>query len=176
MYFDGKAGGSRTVDLGGRRRDRDREEFLSKMTKQRGERAEERLKKSSAMKIQRSYRGYRARNAMFDSWTVDLDKKVADIQKLEAVFSATGKPFSVPLDILRSLCRLFAFLSSRFSTDTRLNGIQDLIRKSTVNVNPSANLMHAITSSSDSSSSVVASWKFLVVVKSIYLYFTANMY
>lgn len=164
MFFDGKAGGSRTVDLGGRRRDRDREEFLNKMAKQRGERAEERLKKSSVTKIQRSYRGYRARNTVFDSWAVDLDKKIADIRKLETVFNATGKPFSVPLDITRTLCRFFVFLSSRFSTDMRLYGIQDLVLKSADNV------MHAIRSSSDPSSSVVTSWKVLVVVKSIYSY------
>jgi hypothetical protein len=97
--FDGKTGSARNVDLGGRRRDRDREEFLNKMAKQRGERAEERLKRSSSTRIQRNFRGYQVRKAIFGTWAQELDKKLADINKLGAIIAAAGKPFSVPLDV-----------------------------------------------------------------------------
>ena len=131
--FDGNHKGQRKVDLGGKKRDFERKEFLEKTSKlrlkllnithyylvhyhlikekfifiyKREDRAQTRLKINSATKVQKLFRKYICRIKYEKIWSNEFEKRISDVKKLQNLFRANGSSFSVPLDVIndRFIC------------------------------------------------------------------------
>ena len=108
--FDGKVRGNRAVSSGGKKRESDKGAFLENTRKQREDRAAERRRLLAIVKLQSFVRRCLVRNAVIRKLTLEMDKKVSDINKIKTAFSLRASKFNVPLDVLSQIFRTFLFV------------------------------------------------------------------
>ena len=109
--FDGKFKGSRTVSAAGKRSasGTDKNALLDHARKQREERSIERKRQHACIKIQSFYRQLYSQRKEFNKLCHDIDKKLLDINRIEAAFQTRGTSFNVPLDVLLPMVKSYTF-------------------------------------------------------------------
>lgn len=160
--FDGKTRPQRIVDLGGKKRDSNQQDFLQKTAKLREDRAAERLRNNCAILLQKHFRRYTVCMKTRGLWANELDNRILDITKLEAVFSTSGSSFSIPLDILEKLMRLLIFSYDGNKSILHIEMVLSLLLKSLSHVHEKFNYLFHLQSIGDDDLERVRSWQFLV--------------
>ena len=109
--FDGKFKGSRIVSAGGKRSasGTDKNALLDNARKQREERLIERKRQHACIKIQSFYRQLSTQRKESNKFCHDIDRKLLDINRIEAAFQTRGTHFNVPLDVLLPMIKAYTF-------------------------------------------------------------------
>lgn len=110
MFFDGEVCSKRVVSAAGSKRDLDKNALLATARKQREERALDRLRYASALRIQKRVRGRSIRAAVTTNFRLEFDTTIGKIEKMKAIFAASAsRSFQVPTETLAPLFRSFIY-------------------------------------------------------------------
>jgi hypothetical protein len=125
--FDGKIGGSRKVDYGGKRVKTDARNVIDQTRKQREQRAIERQRNQAVVIIQTLYRRYITLKHSQTSLRTGFDKKINDIKVLKHMLASKGINFVVPADNLGVLISQLSYFFTEAVDTERLDALQGLV-------------------------------------------------
>jgi hypothetical protein len=164
MFFDGNVKSLKKVSAIGKKKSdaASRNDIIENARRQREQRSHERQRQDSARNVQSLYRGYIQRVNSIGLIREGFDKKVADIVKLETIFSMKNIKFFLPLDVFCSLVRSLSYFYDASCDYARVAAIVRLLHSSITNISPNYNIL-AIDSNDK------ASWSRVRIVKKIFL-------
>ena len=116
--FDGKVKSSKSVFMGGVKKDTSTKNLVDNARKLREQRLEERVKQNSATIIQARWRGYRVRASFKLRLISELDQKIMGIKNIKSLLSSKNQLFNVPLESILYILKCFYFIYLKKTTGT----------------------------------------------------------
>lgn len=138
--FDGKVSTSRVVSAIGSSKRESQRDIVENARKLREKRSNDRLHRSSAIKLQKTFRGYASRMRSVDGFRVKFDQDVEKIEKIKTLLPS----FKVPLNSILSLSRLYSLMSARNLDFQRLPSMLKIFYHSASSSDKDHNILYQV--------------------------------